>query len=50
MFINFEKKYFENIKQRACGMPFAYITGEQEFFGLKFAVNENVLPIEEIEW
>ncbi|MBR2973125.1 MAG: peptide chain release factor N(5)-glutamine methyltransferase [Clostridia bacterium] len=38
-----EKKYFENIRQRACGMPFAYITGEQEFFGLKFAVNENVL-------
>ena len=38
-----EKKYFENIKQRACGMPFAYITGEQEFFGLKFSVNENVL-------
>jgi len=38
-----EKKYFENIKKRAAGMPFSYITGEQEFFGLKFSVNENVL-------
>lgn len=39
----YETKYFENIKQRACGTPFAYITGEQEFYGLKFFVNENVL-------
>ncbi len=38
-----EKKYFENIEKRAAGMPFSYITGEQEFYGLKFAVNENVL-------
>lgn len=39
----FEKKYFENIKKRATGMPFSYITGRQEFYGLSFFVNESVL-------
>ena len=38
-----EKNYFLNIEKRASGMPFAYITGEQEFYGLQFSVNENVL-------
>ncbi len=39
----YETKYFENIRKRADGMPFSYITGEQEFYGLIFTVNENVL-------
>lgn len=40
---DYETKYFENIRKRADGTPFAYITGEQEFYGLNFSVNENVL-------
>ena len=43
VFSECETKFFENIKKRALGTPFSYITGEQEFYGLKFAVNENVL-------
>ncbi len=39
----YEKVYFSNIEKRASGMPFSYITGQQEFFGLNFTVNENVL-------
>ena len=39
----YEKKYFENIKKRAAGTPISYITEQQEFFGLTFNVNENVL-------
>ena len=31
------------IKPRLKGLPFAYITGEKEFYGLKFKVNKNVL-------
>ncbi|HCW74922.1 MAG TPA: peptide chain release factor N(5)-glutamine methyltransferase, partial [Candidatus Marinimicrobia bacterium] len=31
------------IKKRLKGMPIAYITGEKEFYGLKFKVNKNVL-------
>ena len=35
--------YREAIALRAEGMPLQYITGEQEFMGLPFMVNENVL-------
>lgn len=31
------------LKRRLRGMPIAYITGQKEFFGLDFMVNENVL-------
>lgn len=36
-------QYEKYIKLRADGMPLQYITGEQEFMGLPFKVNENVL-------
>jgi release factor glutamine methyltransferase len=35
--------FFELIERRASGEPIQYITGRQEFFGLEFEVNENVL-------
>ena len=36
-------KYFETIDKRATRYPLQYITGEQEFMGLIFKVNEHVL-------
>ena len=38
-----EKKYNELIEKRASRVPLAYIVGYQEFMGLTFDVNENVL-------
>ena len=38
-----EKKYNELIEKRASRIPLAYIVGHQEFMGLDFTVNENVL-------
>ena len=37
------ERFFELIERRASGEPIQYITGRQEFFGLGFEVNENVL-------
>lgn len=37
------ERFFELIERRASGEPIQYITGRQEFFGLEFEVNENVL-------
>lgn len=36
-------KFQEYVKQRKKGMPVAYITGQKEFYKLKFKVNKNVL-------
>ena len=38
-----EKKYFAYIDKRARHIPLQHITGTQEFMGLKFQVNEDVL-------
>lgn len=38
-----EKIYQQYIERRIKGEPSAYITGHQEFFGLDFAVDQNVL-------
>lgn len=38
-----EKKYNELIEKRASRIPLAYIVGHQEFMGLDFTVNSNVL-------
>ncbi|MBQ8541564.1 MAG: peptide chain release factor N(5)-glutamine methyltransferase [Clostridia bacterium] len=38
-----EEKMLECIEKRKKGMPIAYITGEKEFMGLSFYVNENTL-------
>jgi release factor glutamine methyltransferase len=37
------EKFKELIRERRKGMPVAYLTGEKEFYGLKFKVNKNVL-------
>lgn len=36
-------RYLECIERRISGVPSAYITGEREFYGRVFRVNENVL-------
>lgn len=38
-----EKLYFEMIEKRSQRVPLQHITGEQEFMGLTFKVNESVL-------
>lgn len=38
-----EKRFFETVNERASGKPVSYITGEKEFMGLPFTVNEAVL-------
>lgn len=38
-----EAKMQECIEKRKCGMPIAYITGEKEFMGLMFHVDEHTL-------
>ena len=37
------KRYWEYLEKRARRIPLQHITGEQEFMGLNFKVNENVL-------
>ena len=37
------ERYFELVERRASGVPLQYITGEQEFMGFSFAVDESVL-------
>jgi release factor glutamine methyltransferase len=36
-------RYYALVERRASGEPLQYITGEQEFYGLPFHVNHNVL-------
>jgi release factor glutamine methyltransferase len=36
-------RFFKTIERRAFGEPVQYVTGRQEFFGLEFEVNKNVL-------
>lgn len=38
-----ERRFLEALKQRALRIPLQHITGEQEFMGLSFLVNEHVL-------
>ncbi|MDO8669272.1 MAG: peptide chain release factor N(5)-glutamine methyltransferase [Candidatus Buchananbacteria bacterium] len=38
-----EKKYKALVKRRSKFEPVAYLTGEKEFYGLRFLVNKNVL-------
>lgn len=38
-----QEQYLETIARRAAHVPLQYITGEQEFMGLTFAVNNKVL-------
>lgn len=37
------RSYLSSVERRAAGEPLQYITGAQEFYGLDFEVNENVL-------
>lgn len=37
------RSYLSSVERRAAGEPLQYITGAQEFYGLNFEVNENVL-------
>ena len=37
------RRFEQFVKRRAAGEPLQYILGRQEFFGLEFEVNENVL-------
>jgi release factor glutamine methyltransferase len=37
------RSYLSTVERRAAGEPLQYITGAQEFYGLDFEVNENVL-------
>ncbi|HBB87512.1 MAG TPA: peptide chain release factor N(5)-glutamine methyltransferase [Blastocatellia bacterium] len=37
------EKFIESLDERARGKPLQYITGRQEFFGLEFEVNSDVL-------
>ncbi len=37
------EKFFASLNERALGKPLQYITGRQEFFGLEFEVNSDVL-------
>jgi release factor glutamine methyltransferase len=37
------RSYLSTVERRASGEPLQYITGAQEFYGLDFEVNENVL-------
>lgn len=51
LYVDFDKvlplesvlRFNELVNRRLEGVPVAYLTGSKEFFGLKFAVNENVL-------
>lgn len=38
-----EQRFRDDITQRAAGVPLAYLVGEREFHGLRFAVNPAVL-------
>lgn len=38
-----KERYRELLRKRAAHIPLQYLTGEQEFMGLSFVVNENVL-------
>ncbi|GGZ90835.1 release factor glutamine methyltransferase [Ignatzschineria ureiclastica] len=44
------QQYLNRLERRANGEPFAYITGEREFYGLSFQVNqETLIPRDDTE-
>jgi len=48
---NEQAAYSELLKRRSNGQPMAYLIGQREFFGLGFAINDQVLiPRPETEW